>query len=835
MLTVLRPADAFPILGPYEDTGLFLARDGSLCAFIATEGRDPDGLDTEAVNLTTIAARNALLSLPTQCRIQTIHWHHRAAPAAPRTRHHAIIDAIETRRHAHLAARHLYRSRTLVVLSLPTLAVSQHRDYATLLSSIWLTPFRAGARALWKRALSPSRQYVYLRRELDDGARRLLDTADAYLRRWSMYADTRLLSPSAAWGWSRALASLDPSCIDANEPAPASDWDTALLHGTVATRHVSGAEHLCIETPQPRYARLANVTTFGGRVEPGWSLKSPSPLTVRGDYLLATHARGLTGLERASAFFAAENALRRDHLSLTDALRRAADQHSPVATAASAEQNALAAGLDELYTAQRLEDRWFRAQHMMIALDTTTDAVRETALALDTSLSQHGVHLVWATPETLETYGAIQPGAEPFHARTHLHNATQVAAAAPIWRHSNGTLRVEDLGGEEPLILLETLDGGVFGFSPFVGEKSTLIGCGPSRSGKTLAKNVLAAHWPKWGGFAVAIDYDDGSHALARLYGDDGLIVSGDAGMNPFASPVHDGEYRAHLSRLVLSILATNDDPAMRALAAGEQREIDTAIDQVLRLPSSMRNLSSFAAHLPPAIAHKLARWLRDREGRYAALLDHDQDHAGRIDRLITAYSLRSLRDDSAARGPVTTELLWRITRAFEDPSNRTKPKTLIIDEAHYELRSERGGAFHAVKARTWAKMRGSLQMWSQRPGEFADCSDWDGLRGSAATFLFTADPEAGDAHRAVFGLTEADVATIRDLVPKRDLYLVQPDTGLRKRLILSPDASVLVWASSTAAVAAERDRLAAVHGLTHAIDTLTAAPTGGLTPCVAH
>jgi type IV secretion system protein VirB4 len=455
----------------------------------------------------------------------------------------------------------------------------------------------------------------------------------------------------------------------------------------------------------------------------------------------------------------------------------------------------------ELLEAEDGDDSYSRAHLIVAALGNTAEAARDTAMALDASLSQASVLPVWESAGALDAYLALQPGAKPYEPRALMLNSFQTAATGLHYKIHQGATRVEEVGGDEPVMVLETKDGQPYGFSPWVGEKATIIGIGPPGSGKTFFQNLTGAHWGKYRGLFVTADFDHGGEVVPRLYGQDGAIFDGAAGMNPFRAqgPVP-GEFRAHMTRLCMAMLRANDDPAMQSLAAGEQAHIDRAIAQTVALPPHLQTLSNFVHHLPQELMAKFSRWVSTGEGRYSAYLDAEDDRVGRLDRLATAFNLTRIRDDDAARGPIVLELLWRVTTAFEDLSRLREPKKLKLDEARLALRDPIIGPYIAEKAVTWRKFKASLELWSQDPEHFATATHWDAIRGSASMFVFTAAPDLNaDSYRSVFGLTATDVDTIRTLTPKREIYLVQAETGVRKRLIVDADADARRWASSTA------------------------------------
>jgi len=813
-MAAIPPSRVYPLLAPWRDSGFVLTARGELVALLTHEGRDPDGLDDSARAAVSLAVRGALCGLPSGVRVQQWYVHAPGALPSPKHRGHAVIDALAAARHAHLRAATLYNTRLYTAISLPTQALtSAIRPLGLPLLMMEALVDKAARQRL--RGLFDLRSEVqFSERSLDDSVQRLNDALSAFERRVGLHSTTRRATLDETFGLARFLAAYDVNAF--NSPAPDAHWYMHLLRGRAYATQIDGNEYLRLETPA-RYARIASVIRQVGGVEPGlWARYHPSALSVQGTYVLSINATQLDPLARSARFGKLSRELSRRDFNVMRAVLRP-DAVGDFTHALSPEQQ-------ELLDAERLDDAFFDAQFSAIAIGETPAAAQATERALDHALLQARMASVWEVPGLERAYQASQLGAAGYTPRCLLLNASQLGAASLTYRYSQGQAAVTDLGGEEPLYWFTTRDGQPFGFSPFVGGKSTVLGLGASRSGKSFAKNQLAAAWPKWGGVVVPFDYDAGSDALARLYGDDAAQFAQN-GMNPFRAQGRDvGAFKAHMTRLVLAILASNDDPAMRALDPGEQVAMDNATDALLALPPSLQTLTTWARHLAPTTAQKLGRWLRANNGRYGHLLDNEADDIGEIRRMVTAFNLAAIRDDDAAKRPVLEELFWRVTLAFEDPERLLQPKTMIFDEAHYALRENAGFAQVLVtKARTWAKYLASIQLWTHTPQNYEGVPDWHALRSSASTFIFTATPDAEPAdYMRTFGLTAGDVQTIRTMQPQRELYIVQPDIELRKVVVLDPDPRALIWSSSTPRVVAKRDALARVHGLDVALDLMT-------------
>jgi len=801
----MRPERFHRIIGPWAGGPWLLTHDARLLAFLEHDGRDPDGRDEQDYLAEVATLANARAALPRDASIQQYQLHYRCPPPAPAPRHHAAIDRLLQARHQHLESKTLYRTRLLTVVSIDTHARSAGDDWLATITWSLAAPFSAEARARVRRALSFGKQKYLLRDAITSASARLHECIDRYRDRLSINDHFTTLQPDAAWAWARVLANLDPDQFVNAGPAPVQSWSQVLSRSTPTVTRTNHVDHW-VEPTRGTLARIAALTRFGDKTAPGFWVRGSRErnlLNVHGQYLIATNARPLGKIEEAMQWQTTRNDLARSRLSLGRILSQIIERSGTTPDPELERQRR------ELDVAEGAGDAWWRSALAIVAFDDSVDAVRRTALAIDTAAASQAINLTWESPLLLDAHRAILPGATPLPPRAHLHNTTQTSATAVTWSHSQGVSAVSDLGGEEPLYHFETNDGQLFGFSPWLGEKSMVIAVGPTRSGKTFLKNALASHMPKYRGMVAALDYDAGSECLYHLYRDDAALFTARAGLNPFSAytPGRDAAFRAHFSRLMVALLASNDDPLMRRLDAGEQVALDRALSATLALPGALQTLAHFVSHLPSTLAQKFSRWHRHGEARYADLLDATTDRVGMIDRLVTIFNLTALGEDPAARVPVVLELLYRITSAFEDPTRIARPKVLMLDEVHRVIADPQFGPWIEHECRTLAKFRASIWMLTQAPEELARAGNWDAIRDAASTYLFTGSPELVESNylKAFPRLTPMDLQTIRTLTPKREAYLIQPESGLRKIVVLDPDPATRQFASSTAVDVANR------------------------------
>ena len=124
-----------------------------------------------------------------------------------------------------------------------------------------------------------------------------------------------------------------------------------------------------------------------------------------------------------------------------------------------------------------------------------------------------------------------------------------------------------------------------------------------------------------------------------------------------------------------------------------------------------------------------------------------------------------------------------------------------------------------AEAAKTWRKKNAALVLATQSAVDVTATPGAAALLESIPTKLFLANPELPGAVGALFRLNSSELAQVRGLIPKRELYLLRPDAAAVLRLEVDPESYWLY--TSSALDAEERARAVARHGLSRAIELL--------------
>ncbi len=163
--------------------------------------------------------------------------------------------------------------------------------------------------------------------------------------------------------------------------------------------------------------------------------------------------------------------------------------------------------------------------------------------------------------------------------------------------------------------------------------------------------------------------------------------------------------------------------------------------------------------------------------------------------------------------------LLERMRLEIENPAETARLKLMVVDEAWRYLQDPAVLNYLAEAAKTWRKKNAALILATQSAVDVTATPGAAALLESIPTKLFLANPELPGEVGDLFRLNEAELAQIRELTPKRELYLRRPDEAAVLRLEVDPESYWLYTSSATDAE--KRARAVAKHGLGRALEVL--------------
>ena len=432
-----------------------------------------------------------------------------------------------------------------------------------------------------------------------------------------------------------------------------------------------------------------------------------------------------------------------------------------------------------------------------------------------------------------ETYGTApvwfgrMPGQpRALAGRTLMVSSALAAAIAPLAGPAVGHTRCKHL--DAPCLAdFETSWGTRYGFDLFGGGDvgHTLI-LGTTGSGKSFVLNFLLMQ---------ALGYDPrprilildlgGSYRhLTEFVGGEYMGLNRGAsleagsegtagfGLQPFGLP-HSVRTTQFLVRWVVSLLAIGGYEA----EGEDSTDVGDRIEEIYRLPRERRTLGALRQSLPRKMWPALARWVEG--GQWARWFDGppSADAAG-----FGSWQVIDL--EGADRYEDWCEAaLWffleRLRLVMDDERERSRLKVMVVDEAWRYLSDPMVAGQLLEAAKTWRKRNGALVLATQSVGDVLKGGRQ--LLESLPTKVFLANPEFPDEAARALDLSAADVRTIRELEPKRELFIRRADEASVVRLSVDPESYWLYTSDPVEAV--RREKAIARWGLEGALMRLAA------------
>jgi type IV secretion system protein VirB4 len=809
--------DEYALLGNY-----CLTKKGTLIGGIRLEGRDPDGLTKPDFMGLSLIARVLYQELPSAITTITQYYIHlKSAKVNIAKRDNPISDRLSKNREKFLNQKGLSSSQIVHFFEIKPDENLSKLNPLSFFKHGAMSFFNKDSREILKHFFSHEDSIVVYKDDLDRQKRDLDNTLDEVRDRWDSIFQSTVLTPNELWAYMRFFANLDPDYLTEalGEDIPRDQWDLLLPDGDRYPVRVAGEDVLKLVGTKNVYAKFLAITRFGEfETHPGiWAESKKSPVMQTGNYILMTRFCPYTKMQTEFMFSSKKRELNQKNINLYNVLTGAGEE-GHLFQRRQDMKPAIRKKMESLEEAETLEDTWGGCHSYALVFDRSVEKLSGFTRQIKKSLDLSGISSVVETIDMPDAYKTFLPAGGHHSIRNIKMNSTQFGAVSLVYKANEGQVRVEDLNNEEAQYIFQGADGTPFHYSPFVSGRCVVIVVGPIRSGKSFMKNTLGSHFMKYGGIYRAVDIDQGSETLANFFGEDGAIFKIDTdenkGFNPFFSSNgnRDDNLIRHLKNLVIQMLQTNENEAMRNLESHEQMQLDQAILSTLKLPKDLRHLTSMVNHCPQELQQKLSRWYGG--GIYSSLFGQDEDSIGSLDKKVAAFNLQGIKDDPVLLPLAMYEIFFRTTSLFENPNYIGVPKFLDIDEAHALLRIEFVCEYITRSVRTWGKWLGGISLCSQYPGEFLKIEDWPALRSAASAFIFMADPLLNiDVYTKTFELTGGEIEAIKNLRPKREAYIIQREIGISKKVILEVEPEQYVISTSRPSETALRSDMIGKYG----------------------
>ena len=406
-------------------------------------------------------------------------------------------------------------------------------------------------------------------------------------------------------------------------------------------------------------------------------------------------------------------------------------------------------------------------------------------------------------------------------------SAGVAACLVPVFGPPRGPARSRHLG-REPLAVFETPWRTGYHYDLFSGDVGHTLVLGATGSGKSFALNFLLVEALKYAPRVLILDLGGSYLWLTQFVGGRYLkLAPGEAGpslrLQPFALPVTTRTFQ-FLTGWVLRLLKLGGFEA----GGADTSEVRARIEDLYALGPERRTLTVLAGSLPSAMWPALSRWTES--GVWGAFFDNAP--SGRVDIEFQDWQVIDLAgaaEHADLCEAALSYLLERMRLEIEDPAETARLKLMVVDEAWRYMQDPAVLGYLAEAAKTWRKKNAALVLATQSAVDVTGMPGASALLESIPTKLFLANPELPEEAGALFRLNEAEVARIRGLTPKRELYLRRPDEAAVLRLEVDAESYWLYTSSATDAE--KRAEAVARHGLTRGLAVLAGHATPQPTP----
>ena len=407
--------------------------------------------------------------------------------------------------------------------------------------------------------------------------------------------------------------------------------------------------------------------------------------------------------------------------------------------------------------------------------------------------------------------------------RTVFVSAGLAACLAPVFGPPKGSVRSRHLG-RESLALFETPWRTAYHYDLFRGDVGHTLVLGATGSGKSFALNFLLVEALKYGPRVLILDLGGSYRWLTRFLGGSYLeLTPGETEsglrLQPFALPAGTRTFQFLTGWLLRLLRLGGYEPG-----GADTTEIRARIEDLYALGPERRTLSVLTGSLPAAMWPALSRWTEG--GVWGRFFDNPPvDGADLEFRDWQVIDLAGAAEHADLCEAALSYLLERMRLEIEDPHQAARLKLMVVDEAWRYLADPAVLAYLAEAAKTWRKKNAALVLATQSAVDVTGTAGASALLESIPTKLFLANPELPEEAGALFRLNESEVARVRELTPKRELYLRRPAEAAVLRLEVDPES---YWLYTSSPMDAEkRAEAVAEHGLVRGLAVLA----GGATP----
>lgn len=433
-------------------------------------------------------------------------------------------------------------------------------------------------------------------------------------------------------------------------------------------------------------------------------------------------------------------------------------------------------------------------------------AVQRVANTVVESLGEMGFAARLETYNAFEAFVSTLPGHRKENVRRGILSTRNFVDLIPVSTIWSGEVvnPCDKFPPKSPaLIRARSVTGEPYFFNLHSGDVGHTLIFGPTGAGKSVLLGMLASNFLKYPG-AQVFAFDKGRSMQALCLAADGAHYTlGEEG-HAIAPLRAMGDLGLGWAQSWIESLVTL---ARQPVTPAMSREITSALQACRTLEGEA--LAAFHAMVQNEdVKGAVAPYIEG--GAYAGLLNGLKDEIAFSP--FTVFETEALFESSEAAGLLTIDYLFRRIES----RLRGAPTLILLDEAWSYL----GHDVFRARIKKWLrelrKANASVVIATQFIGDALDSELAGALLQSCRTRIYLPDPDARSAREAEryaqLGLTDAQIALVSTLKPKRDYYVVKPEGRRVVDFAIQPRALALLGATNIED-SARAARLAATEG----------------------